>query len=68
MKKTPWIHIYEDGLSYMQAGQLEKAISYFKKVHEAKGVEDIPSILMMERCVNFIKNDNFSSVLVMNSK
>lgn len=63
-----WIHIYEDGLSYMQAGQLEKAISYFKKVHEAKGVEDIPSVLMMERCVNFIKNDNFSSVLVMNSK
>ena len=63
-----WIHIYEDGLSYMQAGQLEKAIGYFKSVHSAKGMEDIPSNIMIARCKDFIKNDNFSSILVMNSK
>ena len=57
-----WIHIYEDGLSYMQDTQLEKAMSYFNKVHIARGIEDKPSLIMIQRCKDFIKNNNFSSV------
>ena len=63
-----WIYLYEDGLSYMHSGQLQKAIGFFDRVHIAKGMKDKPSLIMAQRCKDFIKNNNFSSVFIMDTK
>ena len=52
----------------MQAGQLEKAIEYFKTVNVAKGSQDMASTLMINRCQGYIKNNNFTPIFEMKSK